>query len=502
MFLADTVGVCCPWIAAVVVLVVTRRNFSIPASAGTLGVLARRAVLSAVVSGALWIGGALVLSGGFHPQATVGRIIAAWPLRYLPPFIGDYLAHPLVPVDESTLNLSVWTGVVFWGGILLSLWRAFIAVPDPDAGRSRAAAAAVLADGDGDHLARMTLWKDNCYWFDEPTGAYVAYRVHRAVAVTLGEPVLPAAAIDAAVAAAGGDGGETQREEITVRLRREVAARFERFVSLKGLRIAWYAVRDSFARACRADGWRSVVVAEEAVVATSLADFRGKKFQDVRTARNRAKKEGIHVEWIRWQSAGPALTDKIISLSEDWVADKALPEMGFTLGGIDELKDSDIELAVAVDDNGRVHGVTSWLPVITGGQVTGVILDFMRRDTGGFRPVVEFLIAEALVRAADKGMPWISLSAAPLAHTGQPDDRLGEFLDKVGASMEPLYGFRSLAFFKKKFHPDHVPWLLLYRDELALPAIGMAIAQCYLPQVGAGQLLRAAKVMAGDHARG
>ena len=514
MFVLDAAGVCFPWTAAVAVVVVARRNFRIPSSAGTLGKLARRVLVSAGVSGALWIGGARLLRDGFTPHATWMRITAEWPLRYLPPFLGDNLAHALIPVDESTLNLSVWTGVVFWGGILLSLWRAFVAVPDPHAENSRIKAAAILASGDGDHLSRMTLWKGNSYWFDPETGGYVAYRVHRAVAVTLGEPVLPKQAIDRAVGDRGRGGGHAgeqcagpvaerqRRRETTLQLRREVAARFERFASLKGLRIAWYAVRGSFAGASAADGWHRVVVAEEAVVPTSLVAFKGKKFQDVRTARNRAKKENIHVEWIRWAAAGPAMADSIAALSEDWVADKALPEMGFTLGGIDELKDPDIELGVAVDDSGRVHGVTSWLPVHEDGEVAGVILDFMRRDADGFRPVVEYLIAEALIRAEAKGLPWISLSAAPLARSGAPDDLLAEILDRVGASMEPLYGFRSLAFFKRKFHPTHVPWLLLYRDELALPAIGMAIGQCYLPQVGAGQLLHAAKVMAGDRSRG
>ena len=60
---------------------------------------------------------------------------------------------------------------------------------------------------------------------------------------------------------------------------------------------------------------------------------------------------------------------------------------------------------------------------------------------------------------------------------------LGRILDHIGQPMEPRYGFHSLASFKKKFQPHHTTWNLLYRDELALPAIGLAVTKCYLPQM-------------------
>ena len=49
-------------------------------------------------------------------------------------------------------------------------------------------------------------------------------------------------------------------------------------------------------------------------------------------------------------------------LSEEWLAAKGLPEMGFTLGGLDELDDPAVRCLIAVDADGRVHGLTSWLP--------------------------------------------------------------------------------------------------------------------------------------------
>ena len=64
-----------------------------------------------------------------------------------------------------------------------------------------------------------------------------------------------------------------------------------------------------------------------------------------------------------------------------------------------------------------------------------------------------------------------------------PDSFLSTALDRVGLALEPLYGFRTLAAFKRKFHPEYQPWLLCYRDELSLPAIGVALGRCYVPQL-------------------
>ena len=60
--------------------------------------------------------------------------------------------------------------------------------------------------------------------------------------------------------------------------------------------------------------------------------------------------------------------------------------MGFTLGGLDELDDPDVRCLIAVDADGTVHGITSWMPVYPDGRPVGWTLDFMRRRTDGHCP--------------------------------------------------------------------------------------------------------------------
>ena len=51
------------------------------------------------------------------------------------------------------------------------------------------------------------------------------------------------------------------------------------------------------------------------------------------------------------------------AICEQWVGDKGLPEMGFTLGGVEEALDPEVVVGLAVDADRTVHGVTSWMPV-------------------------------------------------------------------------------------------------------------------------------------------
>jgi len=143
--------------------------------------------------------------------------------------------------------------------------------------------------------------------------------------------------------------------------------------------------------------------------------------------------------------------------------------------------------------------MTSWLPVYApGGEVRGWTLDLMRRRANSFRPVMEFLIASSALAFQEQGAEFISLSGAPLAHAGGSTAERGDgeqtsveaLLDLLGATLEPLYGFRSLHAFKTKFSPRYEPMYLAFRDEADLPRIGIAIVKAYLPGVRTGQLVR------------
>ncbi|MEU9731715.1 phosphatidylglycerol lysyltransferase domain-containing protein [Streptomyces sp. NPDC048002] len=423
-----------------------------------------------------------------------GRRAAWWittVLAALQVLLGALVAVAYALADEADrrdvlddLPVLVPVGVV-WAAelVVLLAGRSAFRVPTPLLGRFRRSretapleererAVDLLVRYGGTNLSWMTTWPDNSYFFAPSGQAYVAYRKHADVCIALSDP-------------AGA------RED-----RRAAVREFIDFCELHGAVPCLFSTTRPVAEAAEALGWHSVQVAEDTVVSLPGLELTGKRWQKVRSALNRGKKLDVDFELVRLADQPRHILSQVRAISEEWVGDKGLPEMGFTLGGVEEALDPHVRVGLALEGT-TVLGVTSWIPVYGGnGQVRGWTLDVMRRRADGpFPPVVEFMIASAFLAFQEEGAEFVSLSGAPLAHsdsawseTATPFDRL---LDQLGVFMEPYYGFRSLHAFKQKFNPRYEPLYLLYRDEADLPRIGVALTRAYMPDAKTGELLRA-----------
>ncbi len=373
-----------------------------------------------------------------------------------------------VTITGGSLSSAV-ADVVLWlaqFGVLILGRRAFRGTPWRDRRRrartgesDRDAARRILHEVGGGRLAWMTTWPGNSWFFVDGVPGYVCYQAHSGVAVVLGDPVAP--------------------DQVT---RADLADAFVDATEQAGMRACFFSATGETANWGALRGWQSVEVAVEAVIDLPALEFKGKAWQDVRTALNRAGKDGISFQLGKLSEMPHGVLSQVRAISEQWMGDKGLPEMGFTLGGVDEALDPEVLVGIAIDASGTVHGVTSWLPAYgPGGTTPGWTLDVMRRLPDGFRPVMEFLIASACLALRERGAQFVSLSGAPLA--GDPRAEAGgvdRLLAWLGEQMEPLYGFRSLEKFKAKFFPRNESLYLVYGDEAALPAIGIAITRAYM----------------------
>ena len=456
--LPNLVLVILPWLLALFMLLINYSLFRIRENRAYFTRTIVFAILASTLGAGLWI-----LTASLHntvPPANLADILAETPLRFVPAVVALILPHHVAPATMFSWFIYLWVGNAFWILLAVRLYLGFSRPVDPAQESDRDSARRLLESGTGDHLSFMTLWKSNRYFFHGDS--YVAYRVSNGIALTLGAPV-------------GHD----------------ISAEFERFAAEQGWAVAWYSVNAQFADAH--PQLKRLQVAEEAVLNCESVEFKGKKFQNVRTARNKAEKEGVSTRWTTWEELDIASIARISALSEDWVSDKALPEMGFTLGGLEEMMVTGTRLLLAESADGTLHGVTSWMPVYENGAIAGYVLDVMRRNEHGFKGVIELLISEAMLIAQSEGLAWISLSGAPLA--GQPDEPnwLDVALNRIGEEVEPLYGFRTLAASKRKFQPEEHPWYLCYHDELKLPSIALATMHAYLPDMKTKDAVSAVK---------
>ncbi|MEE2034561.1 bifunctional lysylphosphatidylglycerol flippase/synthetase MprF [Rhodococcus chondri] len=459
-------------LAILVLLLSTRRLFDVRAAPATyrrvwLGTIAATgaALVAYLLLGSL-------LADGFDRDSGAGTLLRDAPRRLLPPVYLQLFEPPVLPLTSAATLLFEWIGVVVWAVFCVLMLRSFLAPPaGHDLGDERRVRELLHCPGGGS-MSWMSTWAGNTYWFTADRQHAVAYRVHSGVALTTGDPIgdraSPAQAVD----------------------------EFATFCLGNGWTPCFYSVGPDTAAIAREHGWSCLQVAEETIIELADLAFKGKKFQDVRTALNRAGKDGIEARWITFAEAPLSVREQIVDISEEWVADKGLPEMGFTLGGLAELSDPEVQLLLAVDQDNHVHAVTSWMPVYCDGTPVGLTLDFMRRRSDGFRAAMEFLIASAALSAQDQGLEFLSLSGAPLASadTASELDRgaLDALLDLLGRTLEPVYGFRSLLAFKAKFQPRYRPVYMIFPDAAALPAIGVAVGRAYLPHLSledSGRLL-------------
>jgi lysylphosphatidylglycerol synthetase-like protein (DUF2156 family) len=321
--------------------------------------------------------------------------------------------------------------------------------------------AALQASGDST-FAHMATWAGNSLWFGED-GSAIAYRVRDGVAFTVGDPIA---------------------EDPRFALRA-----FAEFCESRGWTPVFYSIHDEAASALHAQGWGRVPVGTDAMIDVAGFTLSGRRRQDLRTAVNRADREGLSAVWTSYADSAPAVRAQVDTLCSAWADGKRLPEMGFTLGGLAELTDPDVRLMLAIGADGRVQVVTSWLPLQRDGEIVGWTLDVMRRDRRAMPGAMEFTIVSAVWRASEDGLQTIGLSGTPLApHAGRQSGWLARRMSRL---LEPSYGFASLERFKAKFGARHEPLWMSYPQPLQLPRIGPALLRTYAPTLRLIQVLRA-----------
>ena len=458
-----------------IVLIIELPAFSIRTKERTLRIGLFVLAATFVVCAAIYLVFGLVRGDDFTPRPGLRVLLAELPGRFLP--VGFLTNTRLAFVPDTPLASFVYqgVGVMFWIVFVVVAFAWLNATIDYD--RKAHARAEELVEHGGESMSFMATWEGNEYWLSGTKRSAVAYRVLNHIALTTTGPF--------------GDPEEWMSD----------LDEFARFCRDHSWSPVFYAVHEPARDHLAKLGWHSIMVGDEMVIDPQSWKTTGKKWQDVRTAINKAKREGITDEMGTYEDAPADVQEQIQEISDQWSQGKALPEMKFTLGGVEELKDPRVQVLYAIDGDGVVQAVTSWLPTWHNGRVIGWTLDFMRYRIGSYNGIMEFLIARMAQRMHDWGVEhpdeqirFISLSAAPLtglhsASDAKPDDTsnidgtvmLQHSLALVADLLEPAYGFKSLYNFKKKFQPSEHPVYICYPDSALLANLGIAIVRAYLP---------------------
>jgi len=281
--------------------------------------------------------------------------------------------------------------------------------------------------------------------------AFVAFAAVRGVALSCGDPVGPADALPQAVAG------------------------FHTFCERHGWTPCFYEVAERNLAIYRDRGYQCLKMAEEAVIPLSSFGLTGSRRANLRHTVTKAQKLGLRFAAYDPARADPEVEEEMEEISEQWLATKKGPEMGFTLGrfSLEALTGVPVTLCFSA---GRLEAFTSWLPYR---QNRGLYLDLMRkRDSAPFG-TMDFLLTHSLLHFREQGYEVASMANAPLANTAAARAALDRGVAFLFEHFNQIYGYKNLFQFKKKFDPAWEGRYLAYPRLTALPKVAYAIVNLH-----------------------
>ncbi len=212
-------------------------------------------------------------------------------------------------------------------------------------------------------------------------------------------------------------------------------------------------------------------VGEAAVIDVANFSIEGKGKQNLRTAVNRAEREGAFFEVLPPGSATP-LGVELKAVSDAWLAMHEGSEKAFSLGRFD-LDYLDLSPLAVVREGGRI---VAFANLLTAADEAAV--DLMRHHPDAPHGVMDYLFIRCAQWARTQGMAAFDLGMAPLS--GLEDRRLAPVFARVGALVfdegGALYGFQGLRSYKAKFAPDWRPRFIAAPASTPLPLALLDVA--------------------------
>jgi len=191
-----------------------------------------------------------------------------------------------------------------------------------------------------------------------------------------------------------------------------------------------------------------------AVIDAEHFSTEGKGKQNLRTAVNRAEREGTTFEVLP-AGAARSLETELRAVSDAWLDHHNGSEKAFSLGrfDIDYLNRSPV--AVASHDG----QIVAFANLLVGARGEEVMIDLMRHTPDGPHGVMDYLFTRTAQCARAEGFRRLDLGMAPLS--GLEDRRLAPVFARVGALVfeegGAVYGFQGLRAYKGKFGPAWRP---------------------------------------------
>ena len=311
-----------------------------------------------------------------------------------------------------------------------------------------------IFDQNGVHsLSAFAIQADKNHLLVAGGTAVVAYATQKGVAIACGDPMAPEAEFVRAV------------EEFLMYCRKN------------GWTPCIYEAAESRLPVYHSVGLRSLKIAEEALIDLPEFGLAGGARANLRAMVNKVAKTGAAIRQYDRQSHPDAVLDEQLEeISQEWLKEKKLSEMGFTLGRFSLEALNGLQVFVCGRDE-KIDAFCTWLPYRRG---EAVVLDLMRKRQNAAAGTMDFLLAHSLLQLKALGRLEASLANAPLANVTGPTDTLERGVELLFENLNAFYGYKNLFKFKKKFAPRWQGRYLVYPKGADLPRVAYAMTGIHL----------------------
>ncbi|MFF9118634.1 bifunctional lysylphosphatidylglycerol synthetase/lysine--tRNA ligase LysX [Streptomyces massasporeus] len=305
--------------------------------------------------------------------------------------------------------------------------------------------------GDQDSLGYFATRRDKAAVFSPSGKAAVTYRVEAGVCLASGDPV-----------------GDREAWPHAIAAWQDVARRYAWVPAVMG-------ASEEGARAFVRAGLGALQLGDEAILHVLDFDLDGRDMRVTRQAVNRVRRIGVTCRVRRHSTLDEDEMRRLVERADAWRDTETERGFSMALDRLGDPADGDCLLAEALDQDGRLLAIQSFVPW----GKDGVSLDLMRRDRTAPNGVMEFMVAELCAVAPKLGVRKVSLNFAVFRSVFEEGAR-------IGAGPVLRLWRRLLLFFSKwwqlealyrsnaKYHPEWYPRFLCYAEAASLARVGLA----------------------------
>ena len=320
-----------------------------------------------------------------------------------------------------------------------------------------------LVDQHGtDTLSPFVLRPDKSYFFSPDERAFLAYKVVAFVAVVSGDPIGDPDAIESLLPA------------------------FKQFAHERDWRVAVLGAGERCLPLYGRNGLRALYHGDEGVIDVGSFSLEGRSVRKVRQSVHRLERAGYSAATVFAGDVDGALAAELAEVAAEWRG--VQPQRGFTME-FDSLFDvggQDALFVIGRDASGAVAGFFHLAVSRAGRALSLSSMPRLRTTPNGFN---EWLVAETVGWARERGFERVSLNFSPFAAVLGPDSQLSasqRVQRKVLHQLKGTFQFDNLLTFNRKFFPRWQKRYVVFERFADLPRVGIAglAAEGYLPLVG------------------